>query len=319
MRRYADRIEDAKNNNGQLSCGPATWEIRASNICNGACLICAPQNSSLIEEQLKANIDKIPRYDQTAVQKLLQSRKQNKSSHLVSEFWKHLGGIERLELNGGEPFLDEQVVMTLKKLIYLKRASQVELLVHTNMTHISEEIVSLLNPFKKVYLRASVDGFASENEHMRWPLKWDDVITGMNIVEQNLSKEHYKTLSGTLSVYNCMSLDKVYEWIATDFPNWQVDFAIAYYPRRFSVAMISLDRRVDSARRVEKIVSKMCNETQKNWPKIKSFLLMNQPAQPEQLSDFIEYTLAMDQIRNQNTLSVFPHLREIFEKVEIKN
>jgi hypothetical protein len=316
LKKYINVVRGAKENEGHLTSGPKTWEFRFSSVCNNACLTCSPTNSTLIEKQFRNNLDKIPDYDQYVLQGMDHQKYSTNQGLFDKEFWKYLPGIERLELHGGEPFYDPKSISILKQIVALGHSQNIELLVHSNMTNVTDEIIDLLNQFRLVYFRASIDGFGWENDHIRWPSKWNNVLENVDRLDKKLNSQFYRIISGTLSVYNCLSIDKVYQWIAEDFPTWQVDWHPAYLPKRFGVNMIDLNKRRATAERVDSIIGNMQNDTRKLWPKIKSSLLLNKNAPEKEIKDFVVYMKAMDKIRKQNTLKSFPHIQEVYDKYQ---
>ncbi len=317
LKKHIDRVREAKENSGQLEKGPSTWEFRFSSVCNNACLTCSPTNSTLIEKQFRDNFDVIPDYDRFVLEGMRKQKHATNEGLFAKEFWKYLPGIERLELHGGEPFYDRKTIEILKEITSLGYSKNIELLVHSNMTNVKSEIIDILNQFKLVYFRASIDGYGEENDFIRWPSKWEEVVENLERVDRQLNKTSYKIVSGTMSVYNCLSIDKVYRWIMKDFPDWQVDWHPAFLPRRFGVSMINLEARQETAKRVEEILPGMLKDTRRLWPKIKSSLLVDKVAPEKEVKDFIHYVKAMDAIRKLDTMEAFPHLREVEKRYKL--
>ena len=121
------------------------------DLCNLACVICGPQNSSVWKQQLNIPI--------------------NRRINSVNDFWTNLDltKIKFVHFNGGEPLLSKEHV---KFLHAFPNKEQVTLNYNTNGTILpGKELNDLWLQFKLVQLDFSIDDIGDRFEYQRWPAK----------------------------------------------------------------------------------------------------------------------------------------------------
>ena len=165
----ADTLYNLSIENIQSMCerdgyDPTIYQITTSNVCNGACIMCGPTDSSkwqsLLKQYDKREIDNIDINFDTA---------------------------KYVELLGGEPLLEQKNIEILKK---LNRNCIVSFITNGSID-IKQELIDLLSEFKKIIICMSIDGVGPVYEYQRWPLTWNKLL-------ENLSK--FKKLESDLSV-----------------------------------------------------------------------------------------------------------------------
>lgn len=182
-----------------------TSSIAFGNTCNLKCITCGPTSSSRWQKEYESI---------TGIE--IQNVKFYKKD-FVETFLKNTPNIVHIDIPGGEPFLsgvDEQQLM-LKKYIESGRARQISLHYTTNATiYPSESWWELWSYFGDIDLQISVDGVGDRFEYIRFPGKWNDLVTN---TQQYLSKEKELSnfrisVSHTVSAYNIFYLDEFFSW-----------------------------------------------------------------------------------------------------------
>jgi MoaA/NifB/PqqE/SkfB family radical SAM enzyme len=164
---------------------PEDVEINLSNLCNLKCQMCSGRSSSklLVEnnalnfENLKQKNFNITKKIATSVQKLLKKN------------------INFLNLRGGEPFINKDILKILYALVKEKKSNDIELHITTNGTICNNNIIELLKKFKKVTIVFSIESVGLQNDYMRYPSRW------MNI-EKNINE--YSKLKNVYLYINCV-------------------------------------------------------------------------------------------------------------------
>lgn len=129
------------------------------NLCNLACAICGPNNSSKWREELKLPTEL------------------KKSS--VNQFWKDvdLSSLKFIHFHGGEPLLSKEHIEILYA---IPHKSSVQITYNTNGTiQASSKLLELWSEFGLVHLDFSIDDIGPRFEYQRYPAKWDSVADNL--------------------------------------------------------------------------------------------------------------------------------------------
>lgn len=332
---HINRIQDAIDNEGKLGEPPSWWECRLSSECNSACRICNALTSSLIRKQNEKHLDKIPSYDKSITIQATNFYKKwgylGDSENFKKEFWKNIDSIKYIEFHGGEPLIDKNLLDIFEKLAISGHSKNIWLNGYTNANVCSEEVIELLNCFKGGRVGISIDGYAEENDYLRWPSKW-------NTVEKNL--KNFKILGNTwenyvisaVSTYQCLSIDKLVTWHNNLIQQEGMDIFpltlnVVTRPSRISAYLIPLDKRIELTTFINDYIAKSfaCNKSnyaERNKHTMKKFMALilkdDNSLTQKDLDDFIEYTKSLDKIRKQSVLEIFPKLKFLFENDDEK-
>lgn len=157
--------------------------ITFGNQCNTACRVCNASRSSMIEKQYK---DMAPQVDNLDLKKLVSNLpKFDKSKtwyrNVTASIAARASSIRKLEVSGGEPFIN----VHYDRMIDLMVESDCELPIISVTTNGSFDAKQLdkLERFDHTHINFSIDGINKFYDHLRWPLKWDDIedkITMLN-------------------------------------------------------------------------------------------------------------------------------------------
>lgn len=180
---------------------PAYYEVRASNKCNLQCRMCNPESSHLIEREYR-KIGIIPKTQIT--------RQKYKTGFDIVDF----DQASKIYIAGGEPTVMKEFYEFLQRCIEQNKTN-VELLINTNGTNINAKLLSLLPNFKNLHFVFSIDGYDRLNYYIRWPSRWQDIISNW---QELRSRGHQIHVNTTVSIYNIASLHHLYQFIDRNFP-----------------------------------------------------------------------------------------------------
>jgi hypothetical protein len=173
--------------------------ITTSNICNLKCLPC--ENSSYVRD--------------------LERFKLGLSNHIpivnrITNFDFVTGlDIERITLLGGEPFYDQVSFDFLKVLVKTGQSKKLQIDLNTNMTSITKDKLEFLTTnFKKVLIKASIDGLGGVNDYLRYPSQWGTIINNIKTVQSYPTVDLFVTTA--LSNLALLRFYEVIEWAATE-------------------------------------------------------------------------------------------------------
>lgn len=160
-----------------------------SNLCNLACRMCSPQNSSTLEHMFR----------RSDLKKYFPIRDlQNDLS--IDAFDDIIDNITNLTIAGGEPFLDKKVFLFLKK--FQNKSNLKKINFSTNLTKLNFELLDFLNESSvDVTISVSIDGSKNIHEYIRHNCDYDKIINNLYILNTKYSKFRIN-FNSTISAYN---------------------------------------------------------------------------------------------------------------------
>ena len=184
---------------------PSYYDLRPGNVCNLKCVMCNPRVSSKWREDKEysfENFDKVVKFHDDEMDDIV-----NNASR-----------IKRIQLAGGEPFYMPSVKHLLQKL--KPYANNIELHITTNLTHLDDSILHILETFKKCVITISMDGLGLVGEYIRYPLNWDEFESNfnklltykklklaVNITQSQLNEPHINTVVDWCKTYGIEDID----------------------------------------------------------------------------------------------------------------
>jgi pyruvate-formate lyase-activating enzyme len=205
---------------------PAYYEIRPSNKCNLQCRTCNPQDSHLIEKEYRS-------IGLISESKLSQSK--NSTGFEIINF----DSVKKIYIAGGEPTIMPKFYNFLDQCI-AKNKTNIEILVNTNGTKLSDRFKTQLKHFSTFHFIFSIDGFDDLNHYIRWPSYWQTIIENFQYLRTN---GHKVTVNTTVSIYNISRLHQLFEFIDQKFPGTLIHCQIAenLSPFTFPNSQLALD------------------------------------------------------------------------------
>lgn len=182
---------DLSNNKYQ----PIWYDLRISNNCNLACQMCDAESSSTIAKQL-------------GIDNAYLSFEQNIDINPNSK---------RIYLAGGEPFL----IKKFEKILSAVKNENCEIIVNTNGTIISKNLIQQLIRFKNVCITVSIDGYETVNDKIRKGSNWNTIVKNIHKFQDLGFNLHANTVlqkDNLSSIFDLgVFLDK------TNFSKWSIN------------------------------------------------------------------------------------------------
>lgn len=167
------------------------------DICNLACVMCGPSNSSLWKQELGFIKDE--------------------KKSIVNRAWKNLdlSQIEHIHFWGGEPLLSKEHVEFLQA---LPNKSTVILYYTTNGTvQPSPELLEVWAECSQVDVYCSLDDIGPRFEYTRYPANWKQTIENFQWMIDNCGENVHYGINSTINVLSQYYVDEITEWFATNF------------------------------------------------------------------------------------------------------
>jgi MoaA/NifB/PqqE/SkfB family radical SAM enzyme len=192
--------------------GPRHINIKVSNICNLRCRTCQSLDSYLyhIEGEFYEK-----KHNITGTPYTLEKFKKHFTDLQLDELFEFSKNLERIELYGGEPFLDDQIPKYLLRLIDAGMSKNIDLFVSTNATHeLTDTWRKIFSNFNNVIINTSIDGIGEQFTYMRHPGKWE--VAEQNLREFFLLRQESSRINVipvvTVSALNVWNVPEVFEY-----------------------------------------------------------------------------------------------------------
>jgi organic radical activating enzyme len=172
-------------------------DLHWSNICNLRCIMCWPQQSSLIAKDQKVITASV---DKKNINTIIDMIKQNQKN------------LKEIYLSGGEPFYIPYNTLLLDQL----ENTNIPLRINTNMhwKKNNKLFKILTKKFKNVQLTMSVDALGDKFDYIRNGANWNRFISNLQYVRDNTDFEI--RINSIFSVMNAIDIDKVVNFFYHD-------------------------------------------------------------------------------------------------------
>lgn len=314
---------------GALPHHPVSLDLRLGNVCNLKCVMCRPDTSSkwVRDFELLQRQSPLPQ----SASRFLQHPEVPEGSHEwyesceLLEFIKtHGSGLRRLHFSGGEPLLipmHKEILLTCVKQGY---ASQIRLSYDTNGTQIDSEWLRLWENFAAVELNISIDGVADTFEYIRYPAKWQDFVDQMTLLAQWRWPGYSVRWIITAQILNIFDYRQIFDWVSqmklslSGDHRHQILWNSVRSPECLSVATLpdallkeihgEIDEQIAAAPSDPKSSERLALlSSLKQHLTVVSRIQANE--RPE-LSDFLQYVAALDQVRGTDWQRAAPRLAQ---------
>ena len=204
-----------KRKNNFLSEDVLMADIKIGNTCNYACVMCVPEDSSMIYNAWKKNPDsffiaekliKDPGY-------LEQIKHTGFANKNYKQYVKQILSNTRLKyikLLGGEPLLDRQLLAQLKSLPD-NRKQTLSLYIVTNGSQDLLAVKKYLGNFKSIMFAISLEGTSKVQDYARYGSNWS--MVSKNILSFNHIHPSDIIIHTTLQTTTILGLKDLADWI----------------------------------------------------------------------------------------------------------
>jgi organic radical activating enzyme len=219
--------------------------------------------------------------------------------------------VKRINFTGGEPLLIKENIAVLEELIRLDN-TDCELLITTNASVINNKIVELVKHFDRVHWTISLDAVSHVAEYVRNGTVWPTLV---NNIKQILSTRQSVGFNTVLSAYSVLDINNLLVF----FKNLKIEYADQPLEIWFSICQDPFflnptvlndglkQTAIEQLQQAIDILSTIDNNPERSIQTLKSLqnnlneCIMNTSS----YDTFVNYTMELDQIRNQNFEETF--------------
>jgi MoaA/NifB/PqqE/SkfB family radical SAM enzyme len=310
---YPDLVEKVISENKTEALPLRYAEVRFSNQCNLSCRTCHLEFSSSWHKDHEALYGK--------AQKIIYPHA-DKEEGLLGELEAALDSIDMIYIAGGEPLIQKQHYDMLEMLIR-KNRTDIKLVYDTNLTKLSfgkKSVLNLWKHFKFIQVNGSIDGVKERFDLIRHGESWSTVERNIQIIRMMLPHISL-VLSPTISVLNVAHLPEMIDYCLQKklIPNLShLRFNFLYEPYHYQINSLPLHAREPVLNKLEAIIAREMKTNEKAAQSLiphvehmrKAFEI---PLVENQLHLFKDFTLKLDNLRDEKTSHVCPELSELLD------
>ena len=325
---YADtinRIIDYEDKSGLIDVNhfPVNYlDLRLGNLCNLACRMCGPGDSSLWLDYWpsgqffiggRPGIYKINKVG--ASNKIEGNDFQYyKTNEFESFLFKTLPTVNRIYFTGGEPLINKKHYEILDYCIEKDYAKNITLEYNTNATTLNKNLLEQWNHFKEINICFSMDAMGPLANYIRYPSDWEVVKNNLLLLDNYDIPQILGTTNCTVSILNMMHLPEFYTWFYNqNFKKFRrhLGWNRAVFPRFLNVRILPPETK----QMITNYYNKIINES--DIPNIREHIYpivdyMNQEDQQEFLYESASYIHRQDNLRGQNLRDHLPWLADVY-------
>jgi organic radical activating enzyme len=295
---------------------PVWLDLLWTNKCNFACLGC---NSSL-SSTIALNYTEAYALAHGKNEDMFDKREwQNNNDKKIDYILKHKDTINKIHLNGGEPFMQEGVYELLETLIKHNLHKTISIWAHTNGSISTYKGVDIIESYLKkwkatVSISMSHDGHGKQGEYTRYGLKQSKWIDTYNRLSETNVEINIQTC---YSIFNSLTLVELYEWYLS-FNNKVLRHNISidpwFDPLPFTAKFLQVDSKLHAE--ANKQLDEMSKFRFKGWniEPLRGFL--NSPLTEQELlngkAQFKSSIKKFDELRNTDFVKTFPELASLY-------
>jgi len=280
-------------------------DLRLGNLCNLKCRMCNPYSSSQWVEEWNSVVTKAELVPNFPINDEEAKRLSRLDWPTNEKTWDSLieiaDTIEEIYLTGGEPTLAIEQYKLFDLLIEKNLSKKIKLKYNTNLTNIPKKMIEYWKNFRRIQINASIDAFGDLNRYIRYPTAWSSVEKNM---DQFFNMKNVEVqLHCTVQTYNILNLNELFDWMKK-YPTVKLYLNILNHPRSMNIRVLPVELKALAEQRLQPYL---------HLPKVQQTIkYMNDKDDSEYLKEFFDYTVTLDEMRNQDFFELVPEFRKFF-------
>jgi sulfatase maturation enzyme AslB (radical SAM superfamily) len=282
---------------------PMRVEVCASNICNLRCRICMPTASHRWIPEAK----KLYGWDETI--------HFNMTPENVDIVRSWVPNFTEIGFFGGEPLISRENIDLMKYCVETGHSKHITLLLNTNTTVYTDEIVGLFKQFKHVFLNFSIDDIGARFEYQRNGAKWNKVVENMKKYISHGGFDYSSTIECkiccSVSTMNIFYFPEYFEFMNENFPGLPVYWNLIYEPWMFSMEALPAPVKDVIRDRLKNFVKTTYKMSTARTKTIEDLIIYLDNTVDRDFGEFFRRIEQHDRYRGQSFAETFPEFWEI--------
>lgn len=286
---------------------PMRVEINASNVCNLRCRICWANASSRWIKEAK----ELYQFDSGEVHYNMTPENQEIIRKWVPHF-------TQIGFFGGEPLMSDENIELMRYCVQTGHSKHISLLINTNATVYTDELVTLFKQFKNVFLNFSIDDIGARFEYERSGAIWNEVVDNMKkyIRHGGFTGDDQLQIKICCSVtsMNIYYFPEYFEFMNEHFPGLPVFWNLVYSPYELSTQLLPEGVKMQIAERLKNFVSTTYKMEELRTKTIESLIAYLSGKDERDFGEFFRHITRHDKFRLESFAETFPEFYAVIEK-----
>ena len=322
-----EEIVAKTDTDGHLPVDIPYFDLRLGNLCQLKCVMCSPHDSSAWIKEWKIQYPKYKtielqqdqqwniEFDYTWYQKGVFLKSMRSQAHHIKELY----------FAGGEPLLIPEHYKILEFMVENGAAKLCVLRYNSNGLELPEKLFDLWKHFKQVKFNFSVDALEEKNDYIRYPSKWNNVVTNLRRLDDT-PNNIIVNIAAAVQVLNVMSIQDLVNWkLEQKFKKINlpphgaglIGTHLVYLPSYLNVRVLPKHLKNKVSEAVDYFCFRRTSDSEfstnpyglKRWQGLVQY--MNTEDWSDKLPTLIEYLEICDQQRGTNFRQTFPELSSL--------
>jgi len=309
---------------GHLPVDIPYFDLRLGNMCQLKCVMCSPHDSSAWIKEWKIQYPKYKTielrqdqqwdidFDYTWYQKGVFLQSMRAQAHNIKELY----------FAGGEPLLIPEHYKILEFMIETGAASSCVVRYNSNGLELPEKLFELWNHFKQVKFNFSVDAVGARNDYIRYPSKWNNVVTNLKRLDDT-PDNIVVNIACAVQLLNVMYVPELVQWKNSmnfkkiNLPPYGAGLIgthLVYLPSYLNVRVLPKHVKDKVSANIDYFCHRQTRNQEfvnnpyglKRWQGLVQY--MNQADWSDKIPTLLDYLEVTDQQRGTDFRTIFPDL-----------
>jgi MoaA/NifB/PqqE/SkfB family radical SAM enzyme len=219
---------------------------------------------------------------------------------------------------GGEPLMSEENIDLMRYCVETGHSKHISLLLNTNATIYTDEILSLFKQFKNVFLNFSIDDIGARFEYQRSGAKWDEVVENMKKYVAaggyNGGDQIEIKICCSVTAMNIYYFPEYFEFLNEHFPGMPVFWNLVYYPWELSIQILPQEIKDTIADRLKNFVKTTYQIEERRTKTIENLISYLNGQSEHDFAAFFQHIQRHDKFRIESFVETFPEFYKLVEK-----
>ena len=303
------------------------FDLRLGNLCQLKCIMCSPHDSSSWIKEWKIQYSKYKTIELQTDQRWDSDFDYTwyKKGSFLDDMRRQSENIRELYFAGGEPLLIPEHYKILEFMIDTGAATNCVLRYNSNGLELPEKLFDLWKHFKQVKFNFSVDAYGELNDYIRYPSKWNNVVT--NLARMDDTPDNITVnIACAVQLLNVLYITELVYWKESmnfkkiNMPPYGAGLIgthLVYLPSYLNVRVLPEHLKIKVVNQVKYFISKKSNNLEfisnpyglKRWQGLLQY--MNQEDWSHKLPTTIDYLETCDSTRGTDFRKLFPDLSNL--------
>jgi MoaA/NifB/PqqE/SkfB family radical SAM enzyme len=302
------------------------FDLRLGNLCQLKCVMCSPHDSSAWIKDWKIQYPKYKVIDLQNDQRWDSSWDYTwyQKGSFLSSMKDQAQHIKELYFAGGEPTLIPEHYKILEFMVETGASKNCVLRYNSNGLDLPEKLFELWHHFKEVKFNLSIDAVGDKNDYIRYPSKWEDLLTSARRLDD--TESHITVnIACAVQLLNVLYLDELAGWkLKSNFKKINlapygggvIGMHLVTYPSYLNIRVLPQELKQLAVDRINNFLTKhdpleftQATYGKERWEGMIKYMLAEDWS--SKLPSTIEYLETCDQTRGTNFRDTFIDLKSL--------